>query len=118
MLQLINREARRYQIGKSDLKSCWTCVVGSETGHHGEVCRGNDRREPSEIRDQAVFRPEAPARSLGMGQHQTSRRLDCFLALPPKVFQSLVCPFSFFLRTSLLTNWHSLLLKSGTLAIN
>ena len=80
---------------KRDRECCLTCVAGGETGHHGEVCRGNDRGEPSEIRDQTVFRPEASARGLGMGQHQTPRRLDCFLALPPKVFESLVCSFSF-----------------------
>ena len=81
---------------KRDRKCCYlTCVAGGETGHHGEVCRGNNRGEPSEIRDQTVFRPEAPTRGLGMGQHQTPRRLDCFLALPPKVFESLVCSFSF-----------------------
>lgn len=100
-------------------KKDWlTCVAGGETGYHGEVCGGNDRREPGEIRDQTVFRPEAPARGLGMGQHQTPRRLDCFLASTAKSIRVFGLLFQFFLCTSLLTNWHSLLLKSGILAIN
>lgn len=77
-----------------------TRVVGGETNHHGEVSGSNDGREPGEIRDQTVFRPETPVGCLGMGQHQTPRRLDCFLlALPPKVFDSLVLPFQFFIFT-------------------
>lgn len=77
-------------------KSWLTCVAGGETGYHGEVRRGNDRREPGEIRDQTVFRPEAPARGLGMGQHQTPRRLDCFLASTAKSIRVFGLLFQFF----------------------